>query len=71
MQAGKDAGAFGRIIESTEDRSKLAGMEADGLLQTVLFTERDQLIAAADPVKEAFAAELGAEAVLKAINAVQ
>ena len=71
MQAGKDAGAYGRIIESSEDRAKLAGMEADGLLSTVLFTERDQLISAADPVKEAFAAELGAEAVLNAINAVQ
>ena len=71
MQAGRDAGAYGRIIESSEDRAKLAGMEADGLLETVLFTERDQLIAAAEPIKKAFAAELGAEAVLEAINAVQ
>ncbi len=71
IQAGKDAGAYGRIIESSEDRAKLAGMESDGLLETVLFTERGALIAASEPVKQEFAAELGAEAVLEAINAVQ
>jgi TRAP-type C4-dicarboxylate transport system substrate-binding protein len=71
VQAGKDAGAYGRIIESTEDRSKLGKMEADGKLKTIYFKERDKLIAAAGSVKKAYAKELGASAVLDGINAVK
>jgi TRAP-type C4-dicarboxylate transport system substrate-binding protein len=71
LQAGRDAGAYGRIIESTADRSKLAKMESDGKLKTVFFEDRDKLLAAAEPVKEAYAAELGAAEVLQAINAVR
>ncbi len=71
VQAGKDAGAYGRIIESTEDRSKLGKMEADGKLKTIYFKERDKLIAAAGSVKKAYAEELGASAILDGINAVK
>ncbi len=71
LQAGKDAGAYGRIIESTEDSSKLAKMESEGKLTTVFFEDRDKLLAAAEPVKKAYAAELGATAVLDGINAVR
>ena len=71
VQAGRDAGAYGRIIESTEDRSKLAKMESDGKLKTVFFEDRDKLLAAAEPVKKAYAAELGAAEVLEGINAVR
>ncbi len=71
LQAGKDAGAYGRIIESTEDRSKLEKMETSGLLKTVYFKERDKLLAAAEPIKKAYAEELGAGAVLAGINAVK
>ena len=71
IQAGRDAGAYGRIIESTEDRAKLAKMESDGKLTTVFFSERDKLLSAAEPVKKAYAAELGASEVLDAINAIK
>jgi TRAP-type C4-dicarboxylate transport system substrate-binding protein len=71
LQAGRDAGAYGRIIESTEDRAKLMKMETEGKLQTVFFEDRDQLLTAAEPVKKAYAAELGAAGVLDAINAVK
>jgi TRAP-type C4-dicarboxylate transport system substrate-binding protein len=71
VQAGKDAGTYGRVIESTEDRSKLAKMESEGKLKTVFFEDRGKLLAAAEPVKKAYAAELGAAEVLEAINAVK
>jgi TRAP-type C4-dicarboxylate transport system substrate-binding protein len=71
LQAGKDAGTYGRIIEATEDRAKLLKMENEGKLKTVFFEDRDKLLAAAEPVKKAYAEELGAAAVLQAINAVR
>jgi TRAP-type transport system periplasmic protein len=71
LRAGKEAGAYGREIESTEDAERLAAMEKDGLLTTHEFTERDQLLELAEPVKAVYAAELGASEVLEAINAVQ
>lgn len=71
LQAGRDAGAYGRIIESTEDRAKLLKMEAEGKLKTIFFEDRAKLLAAAEPVKAAYAAELGAAEVLAGINAVK
>jgi hypothetical protein len=46
-------------------------MENEGKLKTVFFEDRDKLLAAAEPVKKAYAEELGAAAVLQAINAVR
>jgi hypothetical protein len=46
-------------------------MEKDGLLTTHQFMEREQLLELAEPVKQAYAEELGASAVLEAVNAVQ
>ena len=46
-------------------------MESEGKLTTVFFEDRDKLLAAAEPVKKAYAAELGASAVLDGINAVK
>jgi TRAP-type C4-dicarboxylate transport system substrate-binding protein len=71
LRAGKEAGAYGREIESTEDAQKLAQMEADGLLTTHEFKDRDQLLELAGPVKQAYAEELGALEVYEAVNAVQ
>ncbi|MEZ5666567.1 MAG: TRAP transporter substrate-binding protein [Alphaproteobacteria bacterium] len=71
LRAGQEAGEYGRQLESSQDSEKLAAMEAAGLLQTVVFTERDQLLSLAEPVKEEYAASLGATEVLHAINAVQ
>lgn len=60
LEAGKVAGEYGRQIESSEDAKKLAEMEAAGLLTTHEFTERDKLLELAEPVKRAYAEELGA-----------
>jgi tripartite ATP-independent transporter DctP family solute receptor len=71
VRAGREAGAYGREIESTEDSEKLAMMEKNGWLQTHEFTDREELLELAEPVKQAYAEELGAGHVLEAINAVQ
>ena len=71
LRAGKEAGAHGREIESTQDAEKLAQMEKDGWLTTHEFKERDQLLELAEPVKAAYAEELGATEVYEAVNAVQ
>jgi TRAP-type transport system periplasmic protein len=71
LRAGKEAGAYGREIESTEDAEKLAMMEDKGWLTTHEFPERDKLLELAEPVKQAYAEELGASEVLEAVNAVQ
>jgi TRAP-type C4-dicarboxylate transport system substrate-binding protein len=71
LRAGKEAGAYGREIESTEDAQKLAQMEKDGLLTTHEFKDREQLLELAGPVMEGYAEELGALEVYQAIQAVQ
>jgi TRAP-type transport system periplasmic protein len=71
VQAGKEAGAYGRELESTEDAEKLARMEKDGLLTTHEFSERETLLELAEPVKAAYAEELGAADVLEAVNQIQ
>jgi TRAP-type C4-dicarboxylate transport system substrate-binding protein len=71
VRAGREAGAYGREIESTEDGEKLAMMEKNGWLQTHEFTEREELLELAEPVKAAYADELGALEVYEAVNAVQ
>ncbi len=40
IQAGKDAGTYGRVIELTEGAGIMAEMESQGKLKTVAFTER-------------------------------
>ncbi|MCF3936529.1 TRAP transporter substrate-binding protein [Acuticoccus sp. M5D2P5] len=71
LKAGKEGGKLGREIESTQDAEKLAKMEADGLLTTHEFTERDKLLELAEPVQRAYAEELGALDVLEKIQAVE
>ena len=70
-QAGPEAGKFGRDLESREDAQKVQAMVDKGWLTTVEFTERDKMLAAATPVIEAYAEELGAAEVLKDIQAIQ
>ena len=63
---------YGReYIESGEDSAKLAKMESDGLLKTHKFADRAKLLELAEPVKKAFAEELGATAVLEKINSIK
>jgi TRAP-type C4-dicarboxylate transport system substrate-binding protein len=67
LQAGKDAGTYGRILESSEDRQKLMQMEKEGKLKTIYFKERDQLVKAAGPVLKAYFEENNASDVLQKI----
>src|SRR5690606_10183409 len=71
LRAGREAGKHGRDIESGEDAQKLAQLEEAGLLTTHEFTEREQLLELAEPVKRAYAEELGALEVLEAVDAIE
>ncbi len=71
MQAGKDAGTFGRILESSEDIKKLMQMQSEGKLKTIYFKERDALVKAAEPVIKAYFEENNASPVLQGIMSAQ
>jgi TRAP-type C4-dicarboxylate transport system substrate-binding protein len=71
LRAGKEAGEFGRELEAAEDRKRLERMAAEGKLELVEFTDRDQLLELTKPVREAYAREVGAEEVFARINAIQ
>jgi tripartite ATP-independent transporter DctP family solute receptor len=71
LRAGKEAGAYGRQIESSEDEQKLVKMEKEGKLKRVPFAGRDQMKKLVDPVMESYAKEIGAEEIYKKINAIK
>jgi tripartite ATP-independent transporter DctP family solute receptor len=71
LKAGKEAGAYGRQIESSEDEAKLVKMEKEGKLKRVPFQGRDQMKKLVDPVMAAYAKEIGAEQILAKINSIK
>lgn len=71
LKAGKEAGLYGRKLESSEDQMRLQRMEKEGKLKTYVFADRDQLLRLAEPVKQAYAREVGGEALLATINAIR
>ena len=71
LKAGKEAGAYGRQIESSEDEEKLVAMEKAGKLKRVPFSDRAQMKKLTDPVMEAYAKEIGAERIYQQINAIK
>jgi tripartite ATP-independent transporter DctP family solute receptor len=71
LRAGKEAGAYGRKIESSEDEAKLVKMEKEGKLKRVPFAGRDQMKKLVDPVMREYAKEIGAEKILAKINAIK
>ena len=71
LQAGKDAGTYGRVTELTEGSGIMAEMESQGKLKTINFTEREKLISAATPVLIEYFKDLGQSALYNAIQAVQ
>jgi tripartite ATP-independent transporter DctP family solute receptor len=71
LKAGKEAGAYGRQIESSEDEQKLVKMEKEGKLKRVPFQGRDEMKKLVDPVMAAYAKEIGAEQILAKINAIK
>jgi TRAP-type transport system periplasmic protein len=71
LKAGKEAGAYGRQVESSEDEQKLVAMEKSGKLKRVPFADRAQMKKLADPVMAAYAKEIGAEDIYNKINALK
>lgn len=70
LQAGRDAGTYGRILESSEDRQKMKQMESEGKLKTIYFKDRDKLVEAAKPVLIEYFKEQGVPELYDRIEAV-
>ncbi|MBM3597767.1 MAG: TRAP transporter substrate-binding protein [Alphaproteobacteria bacterium] len=68
VKAGKEAGAYGRQIESSEDSQKLDAMEKAGKLKRVPFADRDAMKKLVDPVMAAYAKEIEADKIFAAIT---
>jgi len=71
LKAGKEAGAYGRQVESSEDSAKLEALEKAGKLKRVPFTDRAEMKKLVDPVMAAYAKEIGADKIYEQINAIQ
>jgi TRAP-type C4-dicarboxylate transport system substrate-binding protein len=71
IKAGKEAGAYGRQVESSEDSAKLDALEKAGKLKRVPFADRAQMKKLVDPVMIEYAKEIGASELLAKINAVK
>jgi len=70
LRAGKEAGAYGRQLESSQDAAKLDAFEKAGKLKKIPFTDRAQMKKLADPVMAEYAKEIGAEAIYNKINSM-
>jgi tripartite ATP-independent transporter DctP family solute receptor len=70
VKAGKEAGAYGRQIESSEDSAKLDAMEKAGRLKRIPFADRAAMKKSVDPVMADYAKEIGADAIYNKINAM-
>jgi len=71
LKAGKEAGAYGRDLESHEDAAKLEAMEKAGKLKRIPFADRAQMKKLVDPVIDAYARDVGADQILAKINAIK
>src|SRR4051812_14025765 len=71
IKAGREAGAYGRKLESSEDEQKLVALEKAGKLTRVKFTDRAQMKKLADPVMADYAKEIGADQIYAKINAIK
>lgn len=68
MKAGKEAGAYGRELESREDAIKLKQMADAGQIKVSEFANREKLLIMVKPVQDKFAASIGATELLEAIR---
>ncbi len=68
MEAGKEAGSFGRELESRQDGEKLKEMVDAGQITLVDFEGREKMLELVKPVQDEYAAELGASELLEAIR---
>jgi len=70
VKAGKEAGVFGREIESSADGAKLEALEKAGRLKRIPFADRPQMKKLADPVMADYAKEIGATDIYNKINSM-
>jgi len=70
VKAGKEAGVYGRQIESSEDSAKLKALEAAGKLKLIPFTDHAAMKKLTDPVMAEYAKSIGAEAIYNKINSM-
>ena len=71
VKAGKEAGAYGRQVESSEDTAKLDAMEKAGKLKRVPFKDRAEMEKIVAPVMAGYAKEIGADKLYEKINAMK
>ena len=71
LKAGKEAGAYGRQVESSEDEQKLVALEKAGKLKRIPFKDRAEMAKLVEPVITAYAKEIGADGILQKINAIK
>jgi TRAP-type C4-dicarboxylate transport system substrate-binding protein len=71
LRAGKEAGDYGRQIESSEDAAKLDALEQKGLLKRIPFEDREEMKARVDPVMAEYAADIGVAEIYQQINAIK
>jgi tripartite ATP-independent transporter DctP family solute receptor len=71
IKAGLEAGKLGRQIESSEDAALLDRLAKEGKLKLWTFTERPKLLELAEPVKQAYAKEIGATDILNKVTAIK
>ena len=71
LRAGKEAGAYGRQIESSEDTAKLEAMEKAGRLKRIPFADRAAMQKAVEPVMAQYAKEIGAEQIFARITSLK
>ena len=70
VKAGKEAGIYGRQVESSQDAAKLDALEKAGKLKQIPFADRAAMKKAADPVMAEYAKEIGADAIYNKINSM-
>jgi TRAP-type transport system periplasmic protein len=71
LRAGKEAGAYGRELEASEDQRRLERLAAEGKIKLIAFPERERLLSLTAPVREAYAQEVGAQEVFAQIKGLQ
>jgi TRAP-type C4-dicarboxylate transport system substrate-binding protein len=71
LKAGKEAGVYGRQVESSEDQDKLDKYAKEGKLKQVPFSQRAEMQKLVDPVMAAYAKEVGADAIFAKINSMK
>jgi tripartite ATP-independent transporter DctP family solute receptor len=70
IRAGKEAGVYGREVESSQDSAKLEALEKAGKLKRIPFADRAAMKKAAEPVLIEYAKEIGADGILVKINSL-